>query len=174
MGYNTSYFREVGSGDFSSSNEVAGHLPVETITFNDALEFVRRLSQMTNIEFSLPTEEEWEYAARGGQKSCGFRYAGSDIIDEVAWYRDNSGKKTHPVGEKKPNELGLYDMCGNVWEWTETLARAYNDEDKDNYFIRRGGSWWHKAENCRVSYRYSSYRTKKTSGLGLRVVIRCM
>ena len=155
------------------SGEV-GHYPVESVSYDNALEFVRRLSKMTNIAFSLPTEEEWEYAARGGQKSQEFKYAGSDDLDEVAWYRDNAGGATHPVGELAPNELGLYDMSGNVWEWTATPAHSYaSDLDSGGtIYIRRGGSWWHEAKNCRVSRRYASDHLKKTSGLGLRVVIR--
>lgn len=151
-----------------------GHFPVESLTHDEALEFVRRLSKMTNIQFALPTEEEWEYAARGGQKSKHYRFAGSDNIDEVAWYRENANRSTHPVGEKQPNELGLYDMCGNVWEWTETPAHSYaiDIEPAGNCFIRRGGSWWHDEKNCRVSRRYASDHSKKTSGLGMRLVIR--
>lgn len=155
------------------SSEV-GHYPAENVSYDEALEFVRRLSKMTNMIFSLPTEEEWEYAARGGRNSQGFKYMGSNDIDEVAWYRDNAEGATHPVGEKKPNELGLYDMSGNVWEWTETPAHSYASdiESGGTIFIRRGGSWWHDSKNCRVSRRYASDHTKKTSGLGLRVVIR--
>lgn len=151
-----------------------GLYPAEQLTYDEAQEFVRRLSKMTNLKFDLPTEDEWEYAARGGQKSKHFRYAGSDNIDEVAWYRGNSGKTTHPVGEKRPNELGLYDMSGNVWEWTKTPVHSYGSAvDSQGYiFIRRGGSWWHEEKNCRVSRRYASDHTKKTRGLGLRVVIR--
>ena len=151
-----------------------GHYPVENVSYDDAQEFVRRLSKMTNIAFSLPTEDEWEYAARGGQKSQNYKYAGSDDLSEVAWYRDNAEGATHPVGEKAPNEIGLYDMSGNVWEWTETQAHSYasNVEPSGTIFIRRGGSWWHGAKNCRVSRRYASDHSKKTSGLGLRVVIR--
>lgn len=154
---------------------VRGHFPVENVTHSEALEFVKRLSNMTGIKFSLPTEEEWEYAARGGKKCQGFMFAGSNSIEEVAWYKNNANGKTHPVGEKAPNELGLYDMSGNVWEWTETLAHSYSDTSTDrdgSKFIRRGGSWWHDSKNCRVSKRYASDETKKTSGLGLRVVIR--
>ena len=155
------------------SSEI-GHYPAENISYDNAQEFVRRLSKMTNIKFAIPTEEEWEYAARGGQKSQGYKYAGSNDINEVAWYRDNSDSCTHPVGEKMPNELGIYDMCGNVWEWTETPANSYASkvESGGTVFIRRGGSWWHEAKNCRVSRRYASDHSKKTSGLGLRVVIR--
>lgn len=108
------------------------------------------------------------------QKSKHCRYAGSNNIDDVAWYKGNSKNSTHPVGEKQPNELGLYDMCGNVWEWTKSPARSYtsNTEPDSNVFIRRGGSWWHEDKNCRISRRYASDHSKKTSGLGLRVVIR--
>ena len=151
-----------------------GHYPVENVSYDDAQEFVRRLSKMTNIAFSLPTEDEWEYAARGGQKSQNHKYAGSDDLSEVAWYRNNADGATHPVGEMAPNEIGLYDMSGNVWEWTETPAHSYASDVELGgiIFIRRGGSWWHEAKNCRVSRRYASDHSKKTSGLGLRVVIR--
>ena len=151
-----------------------GHYPVENVSYDAAQKFVRRLSKMTNIAFSLPTEDEWEYAARGGQKSQNYKYAGSDDLSEVAWYRDNADGATHPVGEMAPNEIGLYDMSGNVWEWTETPAHSYASdvEPGGTIFIRRGGSWWHEAKNCRVSRRYASDHSKKTSGLGLRVVIR--
>lgn len=166
MGYNRSRFKQDPDG--------YKLLPVESITYDEAQEFVRRLSEITKLRFSLPTEEEWEYAARGGQKTMHYQYAGGNDINEVAWYKGNSNAYTHPVGLKKPNELGIYDMCGNVWEWTETPAHAYGlaIEAKGDIFIRRGGSWWHEASNCRLSYRYASARSKKTSGLGLRVVIR--
>ena len=151
-----------------------GHYPVENISHDEALEFVHRLSKTANLHFALPTEDEWEYAARGGQKHQDFKYAGSNDIDNVAWYRENAVGSTHPVGEKKPNALGLYDMCGNVWEWTATPAHSYASdvEPGGTIFIRRGGSWWHETKNCRVSRRYASDHSKKTSGLGLRVVIR--
>lgn len=164
MGYNKSHFKDPSCSRY----------PAENLTHDDAIEFVRRLSRLTHISFCLPSEEEWEYAARGGQKSHHYLFAGSDNLDEVAWYHDNSMRSTHPVGEKKPNELGLYDMCGNVWEWTSTPAHSYKSKDNigGNVFIRRGGSWRHEDKNCRVSRRYPSDHTKKTSGLGLRVVIK--
>ena len=148
--------------------------PVENISFNDAKKFVNRLSELTKLNFDLPTEEEWEYAARGGQKSRHYRYAGSNLIDDVAWYRQNSDLKTHPVGEKQPNELGIYDMSGNVWEWTKSKAHRYNrDVDpEEKLFIRRGGSAIHVEKNCRVSFRYETERSKHNMGAGLRVVIR--
>ena len=159
-------------GIFSSSDK--GHYPAENLSYDEAQEFVRRLSEITNLKFDLPTEDEWEYAARGGQKTLNFKYAGSNNIDDVAWYNENSGRSTHPVGEKQPNELGIFDMCGNVWEWTKTPSHSYGVDIKPegNMFIRRGGSWWHSSKNCRVSNRYSSRISQKTSGLGLRVVIR--
>ena len=178
MGYNKSCFKypnNIFQFLFEGYDpEYNGKFPAESLTYDEAQEFVFRLSNMTNIKFDLPTEEEWEYAARGGQKSKHFRYAGSDNIEDVAWYRDNSGKRTHCVGEKQPNELGLYDMCGNVWEWTKTPAHSYAIDAIPNsrFYIRRGGSWWHEDRNCRVSRRYVSDQSKKTSGLGLRVVIR--
>lgn len=202
MGYNKSVFKDMESDVHeSSSHKMAdsaigrifsghfrgikthadviirnnrGHYPVENVSYDDAQEFVRRLSMMTDVEFVLPTEEEWEYAARGGQKSHNFIYAGSNDIDEVAWYRDNSDGHTHPVGLKKPNELGLYDMSGNVWEWTETKAQmhVFSLIPSGNRIIRRGGSWWHESQNCRVSKRYYISRMERTSGLGLRVIIR--
>lgn len=196
MGYNKSYFKskeeklsssqktiphgvwltmDVLRGMFANNlDSDKGHFPIENVTLDEAKEFVRRLSKMTNIHFSLPSEEEWEYAARGGQKSKHYRFAGSDNIEDIAWYRDNANQSTHPVGEKLPNELGIFDMCGNVWEWTETTAHSYAIDVKPegNCYIRRGGSWWHEEKNCRVSRRYASDHSKKTSGLGLRLVIR--
>ena len=196
MGYNKSYFKskeeklsssqktiphgvwltmDVLLGMFANNlDSDKGHFPIENVTLDEAKEFVRRLSKMTNIHFSLPSEEEWEYAARGGQKSKHYRFAGSDNIEDIAWYRDNANQSTHPVGEKLPNELGIFDMCGSVWEWTETTAHSYAIDVKPegNCYIRRGGSWWHEEKNCRVSRRYASDHSKKTSGLGLRLVIR--
>lgn len=170
----TEWFKNRIRKHLSSDSSEVGHYPAENVSYDEALEFVRRLSKMTNIKFSLPKEEEWEYAARGGQKSQHLKYAGNNDIEDVAWYRSNSDGTTHPVGEMAPNELGLYDMSGNVWEWTETPAHTYASdiEPGGTIFIRRGGSWWHEAKNCRVSRRYASDHTKKTSGLGLRVVIR--
>ena len=151
-----------------------GHYPVENIAYNEAKQFVNRLSELTNKKFDLPTEEEWEYAARGGQKSHYYRYAGSNRIDDVAWYRHNSSLRTHPVGEKQPNELGIYDMSGNVWEWTKSKAHQYDRDvnPEEKLFIRRGGSAIHVENNCRVSFRYETERSKHNMGSGLRVVLR--
>lgn len=156
-----------------SSNSGCDDCPVEQVSWNDAQVFVTKLSILTNKSFRLPTEIEWEYAARGGKRSKGYKYSGSHNIDEVAWYIDNYQRSkygeigtTHPVGMKKPNELGLYDMSGNVWEWCNDLyAKEYYHNGKSIHpewpfkgaslnfrRILRGGSWGGTAQGCRVSY----------------------
>ena len=147
------------------SNWKGDNLPVERVSWNDCQEFIRKLNQQTGRNFRLPTEAEWEYAARGGSRSGGTKYAGSSSIGSVAWYTDNSGGKTHAVKGKSPNELGLYDMSGNVWEWCSDMYDDYKSSSQTNpnpqstgksYSIRvlRGGSWDCGAGGCRVSYRY--------------------
>ena len=131
------------------------------------------------MQFRLPTEAEWEYSARGGNRSKGYKYAGSDNLDEVGWYRDNSGRHKHPVGEKKPNELGLYDMTGNVWEWCQDWYGKYSSEAQTNPTgpqfggsrVLRGGSRWIRAGYCRVSYRSSDDLGVRSDNDGLRLVL---
>ena len=101
------------------------NLPVEQVSWNDCQEFIGKLNSITGRKFRLPTEAEWEYAARGGRKSLKYQYSGGNAISEVAWYTNNSGINTHPVGMKQANELGLYDMTGNVREWWQDYYGQY-------------------------------------------------
>ncbi len=143
------------------SNWQGDNLPVENVSWDDCQEFIRKLNQKTGKNFRLPTEAEWEYAARGGRKSKGYKYAGSNSIGNIAWYNDNSGRKTHPVKGKAANELGLYDMSGNVWEWCQDWYGDYNSGSQSNptgpstgsYRVLRGGGWGVIAGYCRVSFR---------------------
>jgi len=151
--------------------------PVENVSWDDCQEFIRKLNEKTNRKFRLPTEAEWEFAARGGNKSKGYKYAGSNDIDSVAWYDGNSGGKTHPVAQKQPNELGLYDMSGNVWEWCQDWYGEYSNNNQTNstgpksgsFRVLRGGSWYFSARICRVSYRYYNAPDNRDSYLGLRL-----
>ena len=152
-------------------------LPVDWVSWNDCQEFIRKLNEKTKRNFRLPTEAEWEYSARGGKKSQGYKYAGSNNLDEVAWYLENSGIKTQEVGLKKPNELGLYDMSGNVWEWCNDWYDDYSSSSQNNpqgpssgsFRVYRGGSWSNDARYCRVSYRNYSTPDFRSSYLGFRL-----
>lgn len=153
--------------------------PVDSVSWNDCQEFIRRLNRMMNRQFRLPTEAEWEFAARGGKKSKGYQYSGSDNIDEVAWYKNNSSGESHPVKTKKPNELGFYDMSGNVWEWCQDWYDKYNNKSQTNpsgpaggsYRVIRGSGWFNDAGGCRLSCR--RYYTPGRTGyvLGFRLVL---
>ena len=148
MNNNPSYFK----GD---------KLPVETVSWNDCQTFIKKLNKQTGQTFRLPTEAEWEYAARGGNKSRGHKYAGSNTIDYVAWYESNSGSSTHIVATKQPNELGLYDMSGNVWEWCQDWYGNYSSSFQTNptgasagsSHVYRGGGWDSYTRNNRSSSR---------------------
>ncbi len=185
IGNNPSYFK----GD---------DLPVENVSWYDVQEFIKKLNEKTGQHYRLPTEAEWEYAARGGNKSRGYKYAGSNNIDEVGWYWKNSGIeqlkgvwdwdkiknnkcKTHPVGQKKPNELGIYDMSGNVWEWCSDWYKAkyYRHSPQNNpqgpesgsRRVYRGGSWDYLATYCRVAYRHYWFPDSSRNYLGFRLVL---
>ena len=174
MGSNPSYFK----GD---------NLPVENVSWNDAQEFIRKLNQQMGQNFRLPTEAEWEYAARGGNKSNGYKYSGSNSIDNVAVYEVNSYNKgnnhpdygTHAIGTKTPNELGIYDMSGNVYEWCQDWYGRYSSSSQTNptgpstgsYRVLRGGSWSYYARFCRVSYRAYHYPDIRSDNRGFRLVL---
>ena len=163
----------------SNPSKFTGNMqrPVEMVSWNDCQTFISKLNQLTGENFCLPTEAQWEYAARGGNKSKGSIYSGSNEIDEVAWYNDNSDRMTHPVKTKAPNELGIYDMSGNVFEWCSDWYGSYSSAAQTDptgpatgfYRVRRGGSWDDIAASCRVAYRISGAPTNTINYLGLRL-----
>ena len=175
MGSNPSYFAE-------DPNH-----PVECVSWNDCQTFITKLNEMTGRQFRLPTEAEWEFAARGGNKSQGFKFSGSNDVDEVAWYKGNipsqtsgtAGYGTQPVATKSANELGLYDMSGNVWEWCQDRFGSYSAEaqtdptgpETANTLVVRGGSWYSTAKSCRVTRRNGCLTTDNAYYLGLRLAM---
>lgn len=152
--------------------------PVDNISWDDIQVFLKKLNQITGKKYRLPTEAEWEYAARGGNKSKAYRYSGSNNIGNVAWTSDNSEGKTHPVGQKAPNELGIYDLSGNVWEWCSDKYGDYSSSAKMNPIgagtgsssVLRGGSWYDSSISCRISNRYRHYTYTRMDDFGFRVV----
>ena len=156
MGNNPSYFNKNGK---CSSNSC----PVEQISWNDSQQFFRKLNQTNKGTFRMPTEAEWEYACRSGGKNE--KYSGGSSVDSVAWYENNSGNKTHPVGQKQSNGLGLYDMSGNVWEWVQD---KYNSSG--SFRVLRGGSWFNSASGSRCAYRDDLSPGLSSSRLGLRAL----
>jgi formylglycine-generating enzyme required for sulfatase activity len=170
MGSNPSHFDDCGS-----------NCPVENVSWNDVQEFIEKLNQKTGKNYRLPTEAEWEYAARGGGKSKGYKYAGSNSIGTVAWYDDNSGSETHPVGQKQANELGIYDMSGNVWEWCSDWYDSdyYSSSPRNNPAgpssgsrrVLRGGSWGSRGRICRVANRNNLSPGSSYSNSGFRLVL---
>ena len=168
MGGNPSFFK----GD---------NLPVESVSWDDCQEFIQKLNQLTGKQFRLPTEAEWEYAARGGRKSRGYKYAGGNDIGLVAWYWDNSGNGTHPVATKQANELGIYDMSGNVWEWCSDWYGDYQSSSQSDpqgpssgfFRVCRGDSYYNVAGVCRVSCRNYDAPGSRNYFLGLRLSCNC-
>ncbi len=166
MGENPSYFK-------GSKN------PVETVSYEDCKTFISKLNSLTGQNFRLPTEAEWEYAARGGKYSKGYKYSGSNTIGNVAWYTNNSGSKTHPVATKQANELGLYDMSGNVYEWCSDRYGSYTSSSQPNpqgpssgsFRVNRGGCWFNAPRYCRVSYRYNYSPGCRDYFLGFRLAL---
>ena len=172
MGYNPSNF----------SNKNSLQCPVENVSWEECQEFIYTLNELVRggVDFRLPTEEEWVYAARGGLHSKGYKYSGSAAAQRVAWYNNNSDGLTHKVGSLMPNELGLYDMSGNVSEWCETLFdRHYYYEDDEEYDdnpyfdpdtrVCRGGNWYSQISNCTVTSTVSYDVDIQKSTVGFRL-----
>ena len=165
--------------DNNPSNFKGDNLPVEQVSWDNCKEFISKLNRITGKTFRLPTEAEWEYAARGGKKSQGYQYSGSSNLSDVAWYKDNSGSKTHDVGSKQANELGIYDMTGNVWECCQDWYGKYSSSSQTNPTgansgsnrVYRGGGWGSSARYCRLSCRCGSTPVDRGSYLGLRLVL---
>jgi formylglycine-generating enzyme required for sulfatase activity len=178
-----------------------GQRPVINVSWFDAIAYCNWLSDKENLPkayddkgnfldkdgrvttdpskvmgYRLPTEAEWEYAARGGNKSKGYKYSGSNTVGDVAWYNSNSGSKTQEVGKKLPNELGIYDMSGNVWEWCSDFYANYSNTEQTNPYsnsgsfrVNRGGSWCYNATYTRVAYRYFNAPASTNDRLGFRI-----
>ena len=161
------------------SNFKGANRPVETVSWEDCQTFISKLNSITEKTFRFPTEAEWEYAARGGNKSQGCKYSGSNTLEDVAWYWDNSGEETRDVKSKSPNELGLYDMSGNVWEWCQDWKGSYQSSSQTNPTgpssgsnrVIRGGGWFNDAEYCRVSVRGNDTPGDRFLNLGLRLAM---
>jgi serine/threonine protein kinase len=154
------------------------NLPVERVSWDDVQEFIRKLNAQTGKRYRLPTEAEWEYAARGGNRGRGYKYSGGNSVENVAWLATNSGSATHPVGTKSANELGIYDMSGNVWEWcSDWYGGAYPASAQSNPAgasfgfnrVDRGGSWDYDAGGCRVASRGSNSPGLSYNDLGFRL-----
>lgn len=153
--------------------------PVEEISWNDCKTFIEKLNQLTDKQFRLPTEAEWEYAARGGGNSHGYKFSGSDNVDDVAWYTDNCGGETHAVKTKAANELGLYDMTGNVLEWCSDWMAAYTADTVTNpqgpaagfKRVLRGGSLYNDARRLRVTRRSEYNPTFTDYSVGFRLAL---
>ncbi len=170
MGSNPSYFSDCGDD-----------CPVETVSWNDAQNFIDELNSQTGKNYRLPTEAEWEYAARAGTTTKWYCGDYETCLDDIAWYNDNSGRQTHPAGQKQPNARGIYDISGNVWEW---VADSY-DRDYYEYSpstdpqgpssgsaqVLRGGSWNYYPWYCRSSYRFSYFASYTSNYVGFRLVL---
>ena len=164
MGYNPSKFK-------------GAKRPVENVTWNECQDFIHKLNEMTGMNFRLPTEAEWEFAARGGLRSIGYLYSGGDMLDRVAWFYNNSGHSSHEVGQKLPNELGLFDMNGNVWEWCHDFYSGYgytNQIDPKGptngaFRVYRGGSWGSSDNYSRLTIRLSKLPNEPDFYIGFRL-----
>ena len=168
-------WKVVMGSNSNPSHFLGDAFPVENLSWDDVKEFIVKLNDMTGKNYRLPTEAEWEYAARGGNESRGYKYSGSDNVGDVAWYNENSGDMSHAVGTKEANELGIYDMSGNVLEWVNDFYGAYSSVSQTNpqgplssttgtspflwTRVCRGGSSIHYADSARVSNRISALQS---------------
>ena len=149
------------------SEHQGDNLPVENVSWNEIQTFIKKLTlKESGHKYRLPTEAEWVYAARGGASSRGYTYSGSNTLGDVAWFRDNSGSKTHEVGTKQPNELGIYDMNGNVWEW----CWDWFGEFTSNARVLRGGSFTSLDDQCRSTLRPNYEPSYRYADFGFRCV----
>ena len=176
---NESFLKRLFSNNDVS--EIRDNLPVDNVSWNDCITFINCLNAITGKEFRLPTEAEWEYAAKGGIKgrNNGYKYSGGNNLNNVAWISENSGGDIHEVAQKSPNELGLYDMSGNVWEWCSDWYASYpvnqvtnpqGPEDGDKK-VCRGGSWNDKGSDCRISRREARDPNTRNAYIGFRLVL---
>ena len=165
---------------WSSTYGLGDNYPAYNISWNDCQEFISKLNQLTGLTFRLPTEAEWEYAARGGNKATTQTlYSGSNTIGDVAWYDGNSSSSTHAVAGKSANALGLYDMSGNVWEWCNDWYGSYSSgaqtdptgPSSGSFRVLRGGSWFRDATGCRVAYRYGISVSSRYYYNGMRLAL---
>ena len=167
-----------GGSQWSSTYGLGAQYPAYYISWDDCQSFITKLNSLTGEKFRMPTEAEWEYAARGGNKSQKYLYSGSNTIGDVAWYTSNNNSTTHQVKTKSPNELGIYDMSGNVWEWCSDWDGSYSSNAQTNPTgatsgscrVYRGGSWLNFASACRVALRSSDFPSTRAIYLGLRLV----
>jgi formylglycine-generating enzyme required for sulfatase activity len=186
MGTAVSEQRDLGNPEWELCGE-GDYYPIYYITYEECEMFCEKLNQLLHkqlpegYKFNLPTEAQWEYAARGGKKSKNYTYSGSNIINKVAWYGENCKEQLHETGAKTKNELGIYDMSGNVWEWCRDwfsgdyyLHTSFTNPtgpDQGYYHVLRGGSWRSAAQGCRVSCRYRSAPNERGDNYGVRVAL---
>ena len=165
--------------EHNPSHFIGDNLPVENVSWDDAQIFISRLNEATGKHYRLPTEAEWEFAARGGNKSNRYKYSGHDKMDLAGWYTHNSDRISHPVGQMAQNELGIYDMSGNVWEWCQDWASEYSAQAQTNpqgpetgtCRITRGGSYISDYLKCRVSFRNSANPSETNDETGFRILL---
>ena len=176
----TTIDQQKNKANASNTRGVGPDYPMYYVSWEEAMEFCRLLSQQTGKTYTLPTEAQWEYAARGGSKNEGTKFSGSHYLDNVAWYDGNSGNSTHVCGTKRANALGIYDMSGNVWEWCKDwYGDSYISYDVNNpqgasscsNRVLRGGSWSSDARDCRVANRNGNTPGSRSYFNGFRVVM---